>query len=188
MKKIFNITLVLFAAVLLFSCRNDDNDNIPEDIHEHEEIEKLVVKLTNKNDAADIQTINYIGGVADAHIHAHAGDVYTVELDFQVKHDDHYHSANDEILEEKDEHFIIFNFAGADVRVKRAADDIVRTDGKRLGLKTEWTVVSTTTNGKANIKLIHAPTSVNENSPSSDNQLGSVVGGESDVDALIDIH
>lgn len=188
MKKIFNITLLLLAAVLLFSCRNDDNDSIPEDIHEHEEIEKLVVKLTNKNDATDVQTINYIGGVADAHIHAHAGDVYAVELDFQVKHDDHYHSANDEILEEKDEHFVIYNFAGADVKVKRAADDIVRTDGKRLGLKTEWTVASTTTTGKVNIKLIHGPSSVNDNFPSSDNQLGSVVGGESDVDAFIDIH
>ncbi|CAM2894792.1 hypothetical protein DRF59_07255 [Chryseobacterium flavum] len=189
MKKLFNISLLLFAAVLLFSCRDGNND-IPEDIHEHEEIEKLVVKLTNKNNASDIQTINYIGGVADAPIHAHVGDVYNVELDFQVKHDDHYHSANDEILEEKDEHFIIYSFAGADIKVKRAADDIIRTDGKKLGIKTEWTIVSATAAGKANIKLIHGPSSVNDNSPSSDNQLGSVVGGESDVDALLglDIH
>ncbi|MCW3159955.1 hypothetical protein [Chryseobacterium oryctis] len=187
MKKLFNIALLLFAAVLLFSCRNGEDD-IPEDIHEHEEIEKLVVTLTNKNDASDVQTINYIGGVADAHIHAHAGDVYNVSLDFQVKHDDHYHSANDEILEEKDEHFVIFEFAGAEVKVKRAADDIVRTDGKKLGLKTEWTVTGTTSTGKVNIKLIHGATSVNDNSPSADNQLGSTVGGESDVDAIISIH
>lgn len=187
MKKLFNITLVLFAAILLFSCRNDDND-IPEDIHEHEEIEKLVVTLTNKNDATDVQTINYIGGVADSHIHLHQGDVYDVALDFQVRHDDHYHSANNEIIEEKDEHFITYSFANADIKVKRAADDIVRTDGKKLGLKTEWTVINTTATGKVNIKLIHGPTSVNDNSPSADNQLGTAVGGESDVDALIDVH
>lgn len=186
MKKIFNITLVLFAAILLFSCRNDDND-IPEDIHEHEEIQKLVVKVTNKNDATDVQTINYIGGQADTSLHLHQGDVYKVELDFQVKHNDHYDSANGEIEEEKDEHFITYSFAGVNVNVLRAANDIVRTDGKKLGLKTEWTVTSAASAAKVNIKLIHTPTSVNDNSPSATNQLGSVTGGESDVDALIDI-
>lgn len=186
MKKFLNITLIIFAALLILSCRNDDT--IPEDIHEHDEIEKMVVKLTNANDATDVQTINYIGGVADQHIHAEAGDVFNVELDFQVKHDNHYDSVNSEIMEEKDEHFITFGFSGADVTVTRAANDIVRTDGNRLGLKTQWTVVSATSTGKVNIKLVHAPTSVNQNSPSANNQLGSVVGGESDVDALIDLH
>ena len=186
MKKFLNITLVLFAALLVFSCRNDDT--VPEDIHEHDEIEKLVVKLTNANDATDVQMINYIGGVADQHIHAEVGDVFNVELDFQVKHDDHYDSVNGEITEEKDEHFITFGFSGADVTVKRAANDIARTDGNRLGLKTQWTVVSTTSAGKVNIKLVHAPTSVSQNSPSVDNQLGTTIGGESDVDALIDLH
>ncbi len=184
-KTIANIFLVLFTALLVFSCRN--NDDIPEDIHEHEEIEKLVVKLTNQSSGEE-QIINYIGGVADAHIHVHSGDVYDVELDFQVKHDDHYHSANDEIEDEKDEHFITYAFSGADITIKRAADDIVRTDGKKLGLKTVWTVNSTTATGKANIKLVHAPTSVNDNYPSADNQLGSTTGGESDVDATFDLH
>ncbi|GAB0155557.1 hypothetical protein CHRYSEOSP005_08180 [Chryseobacterium sp. Alg-005] len=186
MKKIFNITLVLFAAILLFSCRNDDND-IPEDIHEHEEIEKLVVKVSDKNNPADEQIINYIGGVADKKILLANGKTYVVSLDFQVKHDDHYHSANDEIAEEKDEHFITYNFAGVNVNVIRTADDLVRTDGKKVGLKTEWSVTSAPAAAKVNIKLIHAPTSVNDNSPSATNQLGTVTGGESDVDALIDV-
>lgn len=185
-KNIINITLVLFITSLVFSCRS--NDDIPEDIHEHEEIEKMVVTITNKNDASDVQIINYIGGVADKHIHLHSGDVYAVELDFQVKHDDHYHSVNDDITEEKDEHFILYNFAGADVTVKRVTDDIVRTDGKKLGLKTEWIINSTASTGKVNIKLNHGASSVNDNYPSSDNQLGSVTGGESDIDATIDLH
>ena len=190
MKKIFNITLVLFAALLVFSCRSDDGNDIPEDIHEHEEIGKLVVKLTNNADATDVQTINVIGGVADAPIHGHIGDVYNVELDFQTMHNDHYDSANGEIEEEKDEHFITYAFANSDIKVKRAANGIVRTDGKKLGLKTQWTITSATPTGKVNIKLIHTPTSVNDNFPSVDNQLGSVVGGESDVDAFInlDVH
>ncbi len=120
----------------------------------------MVVKLTNANDATDVQIINYIGGVADQHIHAEAGDVFNVELDFQVKHDNHYDSVNGEIMEEKDEHFFTFGFSGADVAVKRAANDIVRTDGNKLGLKTQWDCCKCNFNGKVIIKLVHAPTSV----------------------------
>lgn len=187
MKALFNIALVIFTSIFLFSCRSL-HDEIPQDIHEHEDLEKLVVTLTNKNNSADIQTINYIGGVADAPIHAHAGEVYLVELDFQVKHDNHYESVNPEIITEKDEHFITYIFTGADIKVKRTNDDVVRTDGKKLGLKTEWTVVSSTNSGKVNIKLVHAASSVDDNSPSADNQLGTTVGGESDVNAFIDLH
>lgn len=187
MKKLFNITLVLLAAFLVFSCRPDDGSDIPEDIHEHEEISKLVVKLTNKNDATDVQTVNYIGGVADAHLHLHSGDVYNVELDFQIKHDDHYHTA-DEIIAEKDHHFITYEFADASVNVKRADNDVVRSDGQRLGLKTEWTINSVSATGKVNIKLNHGAVSVDQNFPSATNQQGKSVGGESDVNAMIEVH
>ncbi|MGV4415234.1 hypothetical protein [Chryseobacterium sp. T1] len=186
MKNLFNISLVLFAAFILFSCRS--NDDIPEDIHEHEEIEKLVVTLTNKNDATDVQKINYIGGKADAHIHLHAGDSYIVGLDFQVKHDDHYHSVNDEIITEKEEHFITYAFADSNIQVKRTPDDVTRSSGKRIGMRTEWKVVSVADTGKVNIKLVHAPNSVEDNYPSADNQLGKTVGGESDIDATFAMH
>ncbi|MGU3376217.1 hypothetical protein [Chryseobacterium sp. M5A1_1a] len=184
MKKLFNISLLLFAAVLLFSCRSG-NDDIPEDIHEHEEIGKVVVTLTNKANG-EKQTVNVIDGQTADHLHLNQGATYAVDVDFQIKHDDHYHSA-EEIIEEKDMHFVVYKFSGADIKVKRAADDIVRTDGKKLGLKTEWTV-ATAAAGKVNITLVHGPTSVNDNSPSADNQLGSTVGGESDVDLFIDFH
>ena len=186
MKKIFNITLVLFAALFIFSCRNDD-DAVPEDVHEHDEIGRIVLKLTNKTDAADVQTVNVISGVADAHLHLHAGDTYFAELDFQINHDDHYDST-DEIMEEKDQHFITFAPANADIVVLRAANDIVRTDGQKLGLKSEWKINSTQTTGKMNVKLIHTPTSVNQNYPSATNQLGQTQGGETDVDITVDVH
>ena len=186
MKKLFNITLLLLAAVFILSCRNGDDD-IPEDIHEHDEIGKVVLKLTNKADAADVQEISVIGGQASGHLHLHQGDTYLAELDFQIKHDDHYHSS-EEIEEEKDHHFITFSPADADIKVIRSANDIVRTDGQRMGMKTEWTVTSVSSTGKMNIKLIHSPTSVNQNYPSASNQLGQTVGGESDVDITVDTH
>ncbi|WP_419870025.1 hypothetical protein [Chryseobacterium sp. CT-SW4] len=185
MKKLFNIILVLFTAVLLSSCRNDND--IPEDIHEHEEIEKVEMKLVDKNDATNEQTISIIGGVATPNLILENGKTYIVSLDFQVKHDDHYHSANAEIEEEKEEHFITYEFSGVDVNILRTADDITREDGTRIGLKTEWKVNSTPSAAKLGLKLIHTPTSVNMNVPSATNQQGSVTGGETDVNALITI-
>ena len=186
MKHLFNVILVIFSALVLFSCRKDNE--IPEDIHEHEEIEKMVLTATNTVDPSEVHVVNYIGGKADKHLHLTAGAKYTVSLDFQVKHDDHYHSVNDEIIEEKDEHFVTYAFAGADVTVKRAADDIVRSDGKKLGLKTVFTVNSLSHDGTINVKLVHAPSSVEDNFPSADNQLGRTTGGESDVNATIVLH
>ncbi|AZB28012.1 MULTISPECIES: hypothetical protein [Chryseobacterium] len=186
MKKFINITLVLFAALLVFSCRSDD-DSIPEDVHEHDEIGKVVLKLTNKADAADVQTVSVISGEAVGHLHLTVGSTYLAELDFQIKHDDHYHSS-DEIEEEKDHHFITFGPANADISVLRAANDIVRTDGQKLGLRTEWTINSTQPTGKMNIKLIHGPATVNQNYPSATNQLGQTTGGETDVDITVDAH
>lgn len=183
MKKLFNISLLLFAAVLLFSCR--DGNDIPEDIHEHEEVGQVVVTLTNKADGKS-QKVTVTNGQTLDHFHLTQGATYAVDVNFQIKHDDHYHDA-EEIIEEKDMHFVTYKFTGADVKVKRAANDVVRTDGKKLGLKTEWTV-ATAAAGKVQIVLVHGASAVNDNSPSPDNQLGSTVGGESDVDIAIDFH
>ncbi|ACU07140.1 hypothetical protein FIC_00685 [Flavobacteriaceae bacterium 3519-10] len=186
MKNILKISFIVLVATLLFSCRN--NDDIPQDIHEHEEIEKLVVTVANVNTPADKQTVNYIGGVADGKFFLLAGETYSVALDFQVRHDDHYHSVNDEIIEERDEHFVTYEFAGSDIAVRRAADDVVRTDGNKIGLRTEWTVNSVTGQGNAAIKLVHGSTSVQQNFPSELNQQGKTTGGETDVNANIGIN
>ena len=184
MKNIIRIFVFLFASLLVFSCRNED---VPEDIHEHEEIEKMEITLTEVGHPDHVHVINYIGGVADHALHLENGKSYLVELDFQVKHDDHYHSAMDEIDEEKEEHFVTFEFSGVDVTVKRNADDIARADGTKLGISTTWTVNSVPTSAKAGIKLHHGATSVDMNFPSAENQQGKATGGESDVNALIDI-
>lgn len=186
MKNIFKLTLLVLVASLVFSCRN--SDDIPQDIHEHEEIEKLVATLSNANNPDDKQVISYIGGVADGRFFLLTGETYIVDLDFQVKHEDHYHSVNEEIIEEKDEHFITYEFAGADVAVIRAFDDAVRTDGNRVGLQTEWKVNSVVGQGNVAIKLVHGSASVEQNFPSESNQQGKATGGETDVNANIGIN
>lgn len=183
MKHIIKISLVVsILVVTLLSCRHD---GAPEDIHEHEEIEKLVVTLTNKNDTSDKQIIQYIGGISDKSIELKTGATYAVTLDFQVKHDDHYHSVNEEILEEKEEHFVTFEFSNSDVEVTRTNADEKRTDGNLVGIQTEWKFVGGDANGKIGIKLVHMPSSIEQNFPSATNQQGKTNGGESDVNALI---
>lgn len=186
MKNLYNTTLLLFAAFILFSCRN--SNEIPEDIHEHEEIEKLVITATNINNTSDVHVINYIGGTADGSLQLQQGATYAVKLDFQVKHDDHYESVNEEITAEKDEHFITFQFSDSDVAVNRASDDVERTDGNKVGLSTEWKINSVSATGKANIKLVHTPNSVNQYFPTADNQQGQTSGGETDVNVLVYLH
>ena len=185
MKSIVHIILVLFSALFITSCR--DTNDIPEDIHEHEELEKMTVTLINTANSNDTQTINYIGGVADHPIQVTPGSTYTVSLDFFVGHDGHYHSAIHEIEEEKDEHFITYQFAGMDTNLERNTDDILRTDGKKLGLKTTWTVTNVQANAKVNIQLVHGASSVNDQSPSTTQQFGSTVGGNADINALINV-
>ena len=184
MKKLINILLVLPLLILALSCRNDD---IPEDIHEHEEIEKLVVELINKNNPSDIQKIQYIGGISDKTIELEEGAIYEVSLDFQTRHDDHYHSSNEELLEEREEHYITFEFANAEVAVKRTNAAEARADGNRLGLSTEWKVNSVTGAAKTNIKLVHLPVTIQEAYPSTENQQGKTTGGETDVNAFLNM-
>lgn len=184
MKTYIKILAVLFTSFIILSCSRDE---VPEDIHEHEEIEKVVLTVIDKNDTLNEQIVNIIGGEATPNLNLQNGKTYLVSLDFQVKHDDHYHSANDEIIEEKDEHFVLFNFIGVDAKVIRGNNDVVRTDGKKLGLKTEWTIQGSPNNSKVHIILNHGASSVQDNYPSASNQLGSAVGGESDVDVSIKV-
>lgn len=185
MKNIFNILTALFIALFAISCRN--SNDIPEDIHEHEEIEKLVVKIVNKSDANDVQYINYIGGKYDKPAQVKEGENYLVSLDFQVKHDDHYHSVNDEIITEKEEHFITYALANANIIITRSNDDIRRANGKKIGMKTEWKVNSIANDAVINIKLMHGATTVDDNFPTDQNQLGKTTGGESDLDVMISV-
>ncbi|MDO5615325.1 MAG: hypothetical protein Q4G16_03985 [Cruoricaptor ignavus] len=187
MKSIFNNTIfkTLFVAILslsLFSCRNND---APEDTHDHEEIEKATLTITEKG-TDNVQVITYIGGETDKDLTLENGKTYTAILDFFHKHDDHYHSMLDEIIEEKDEHFVTYEFAGVAATVTRATDDVTRTDNNKLGIRTEWAISSVPTVARVDIKLYHGATSVNSNSPSATNQLGTA-NGSSDLNMKITI-
>lgn len=185
MKKFLNLAVLFVLAVALISCR--DKDHHPHDTHEHEEISKVVMKVTNLATNHE-QSITYINGAASGALNLENGKRYRVELDFQSKHNDHYHSVNDEIIKERDEHFIVFKFAGVNPKLTRQSANDVRSDAKIVGLKSEWEMTAApAANAKVQIQLMHQPTSVNQDSPSIDQQYGAVTGGDADVDMTINI-
>ena len=185
MKKIHILILSVLTFFIISSCRNND---FPEDIHEHEEIELIELTVSEDNNPSNSQLIKIVGGVATPELKLENGKSYNVGVDFLVKHEDHYHSALDEIEEEKEEHFLLYQFTGIDAKIVRSDDDITRQDGTKIGIKTKWTISSApSTEALVQIKLNHGASTVSMNVPSVDNQLGEVSGGESDVDVKIHI-
>ena len=184
MKNILNITVLFSLVFLMFSCRGND---VPEDIHEHEEIEKVTLTVTESGNTGNVQIISYIGGNADSPLMLENGKTYSVSIDFFHKHDGEYESMLDEIIEEKDQHFITYEFGGITANLMRTDGDVVRNDGKKLGLKTEWSITSAPVSAKVFIKLYHQSVAVDDHFPSASNQQGKVTGGEADADIKIDI-
>lgn len=176
---LLKLFLVLFASFAVLSCRKDDEHH-PIDIHDHENIDKGVLKVVEKG-TANTQTIDAVDGQSTKELMLEEGKTYVVTMDFLHKHDDHYHTMVPEIIKEKDEHFMTFEFGGSvapSIKVVRTdGDNATRTDGNKLGLETEWTVEKLTGNSaEARIKLYHEPKNVNQNVPSADNQQGKANG------------
>lgn len=175
--QIFKITLIILASFIVFSCRNHE---IPEDIHEHEEINKLNLVIKETGSSA-VQTVSYQSGTGSSSvITLTPGKTYEVDLAFYHHHNGVDEDKTAEIIQEKDEHFVQYQFSGAQIMVMRAANDEVRSDGKKLGLKTTWVVNAAPANSGLLLQLIHGSASVND----TDNDGGgSAVGGEADVNA-----
>lgn len=185
MRKFLNFAVLFAVFMVVFSCRK--SGAVPEDTHEHEEISRVILKLTKISDGTS-QTVICTDGVASAGLILDNGESYEAELSFLAKHGNHYHEVNSEIIKEKDEHFISFEFAGIDMLLGRSAQGDVRTDGNIVGLKSSWVVGSApATDAKVGIKLYHQPKNVKQDSPSVAQQFGAVTGGSVDVDIKIDI-
>ncbi len=182
MKKAIKYLAAGLFAISLSSCRNND---VPEDIHEHEEVNKVVLTVS-ENGTNNTQMVSYqTGSTTTIPLKLENGKTYTTDVKFYGLHDGKTEDMTPEIIKERDEHFLEFQFAGVNVEVTRNLDDVVRNmDGKKLGLKTTWTVTSAPSNALAIVKLIHAATSVDDKA---NNGLGSHVGGETDVEVKFNI-
>lgn len=187
MKKLFNtqniikLLTVLFLSITAISCQRDGSaqeDDIPQ-----EELTNIVLLVTEDGTTNTIPYNYSIGAGGQPTIPLKDGKSYTVVATFKNGNED----ATDEILKAKNEHFLIFDFPQSNITLERLDGGDLRNDGKRVGLRTKWTVVKAV-NGTAPIlklDLIHAPQSVND--AKSGTAWGSVVGGETDAEAKFNL-
>ena len=163
MKTIKAIKFLSIALLTLglSSCRNNDT---PEDVHEHEEVNKIKVTYTNTSTKITQEAVFQTGSlVSKDAINLVSGQSYDVNLTFYHNHDGKDEDLTSEVIKDKDEHFVKYKFSDIGIDLVRAEDDTKRTDGKKLGLKTRWTVTSAPQNGASvGIQLMHQSTVISD--------------------------
>jgi hypothetical protein len=200
MFKQIKLQALFIASILLaVSCTKDD----PEEIHEHE-INKVVLHFTNIADSTDTIEVEWELEHADDDEHAHEDHIelapnstYSVEAEFyhvneeEDSHDhDHDHDGDHEeegenitpeIVEEKDVHYIFYEFVGLDnLTITSSDDDVIDTNGFGINLNTIWTTTAEES-GEVKLYLIHEP-------QSKDGSVRNDFGGEDDVIAEFEVH
>lgn len=180
-KKIISLLAVLLITVTVISCQRDgsDEDDLPQ-----EELTNIILSV--KEDSPNAVEIEYdysIGAGGIPTIPLTNGKTYEVEVKFKNGTD----PATQEIIAAKDEHFLIFDFPKSNITVTRIDGNDLRSDGKRVGLKTKWQVNQAVTGTAPFLKLtlIHAPQSVNDSQAGT--AWGSVTGGETDAEGTYNL-
>ncbi len=164
---------ILAISLMFLSCSPDHDDDHNHD-HDEENITKVTYNITQDGktntysweEGKTLPTINLTQGTAQVSVQF-----------FNEKEE-----VTPEIIAEKNAHFIVYGFTNSTAISLTRTDDTstIRTDGKKLGLKSTWTITADGSND-VNIKLIHEPTTVN------DEGTGSHSGGATDVDATLKI-
>lgn len=181
-KNIIKLLAVLFITITVVSCQRDGSaqeDDIPQ-----EDLTNIVLLVTEDGTTTTIPYNYSIGAGGTTTIPLKDGKSYTVVTTFKNGNED----ATNEIIQAKNEHFLIFDFPKSNITVERLdGNDLRTTDGKRVGLKTKWTVTKAVdgTSPLLKLTLIHAPQSVND--AKSGTAWGSVVGGETDAEATYNL-
>ena len=109
------------------------------------------------------------------------GHTYNVSAQFLL----HGEDVTNEIIEAKDQHFLVYNFTDSDIQLIRTDDAAsTRTDGNHIGLKTQWKVNKAVAGDgvKINIILYHESATISEARNTANGEWGKQTGGEVDAD------
>ena len=189
MRNFRNLLITGLATIALFSCSSDDDAPAP--VNEEETITIVTLTLTNANDASDVvifrsfdadgdgptaPVLSITDGTTGTPDVLAANATYNGVILIQNELETPAENVNEEIIEEKDEHFFVYTNNGLNVTLTRedtAAN--TRTDGNELGIDTQW-VTGAASTGNLQVQLFHEPTTVDDS-----NEFGTVAGGEDEV-------
>ena len=159
--KIFKYAL-LAIPFLYFSC-SDDDDNTPEPINEEEVITTMTVTLTDAmGNVVTMQTQDLDGDGPNEPVVSggtlSAGTTYTGSIVWLNEMEDPAEDITEEILEEADEHQVIFSATGVVMDFTYSDFD---SNNNPLGTQFELTTTDAGS-GTVTITLIHEPTKPND--------------------------
>lgn len=180
MKTIRLFAMAIFAVTILASCSNDDD---PVEVLEEEFWTEFTMTFTNTQNANDTVVLRVFDADGEpgptapvltvtGNFTANATYNATLTLMNTIENED---VLNDDVIPEKDEHFFTFAVNGINLTVVRATNDIVRTDGEKLGVNTTWTAGAAST-GNIQVRLVHEPATVDDS-----DEFGSTTGGSEDI-------
>ena len=180
MKNIQFVLLFTFGF-LLMSCSRADEDF---DVLTQEDISNIILVVTDDATGISIPYNYTANSTNNPLIKLTDGKTYTVSALFKNGNEDETES----IISAKDEHFLIFNFQGAQIKLTRLdSENSTRSDGQKLGLLTKWEVQKAINSPgpKLELTLIHDANSVTETQ--NGNIFGTAEGGEKDAVATYDL-
>ena len=181
-KNIIKLLAVLFIAITVVSCQRDgsaEEDDLPQ-----EELTNIILLVKEDVPGAIAIEYNYsIGAGGIPTIPLTNGKSYIVNTRFYNGNED----VTQEIIEAKDEHFLIFDFPKSTINLTREDGILSTGDLGQVGLITKWNVVNVVNSAEPFLKLdlIHAPQSASSSQYGT--AWGSVIGGETDAEATFNL-
>ena len=170
-KYALKIFFTLLSSTVIYSCSKSDDE--PEEVNEQEVINRVSIVLA---EGSNSQTITWNEGSTPPAIILDVDKVYTASIYFYDASDPtDVEDITEEVIEEADEHFVLWEIAGlSDITITSASNDVSGSDGIGINLVTDWSTGGAES-GNIKVTLIHEPTTKSGTNRAS-------FGGETDIE------
>ena len=133
-KYALKIFFTLLSSTVIYSCSKSDDE--PEEVNEQEVINRVSIVLA---EGSNSQTITWNEGSTPPAIILDVDKVYTASIYFYDASDPtDVEDITEEVIEEADEHFVLWEIAGlSDITITSASNDVSGSDGIGINLVTD---------------------------------------------------
>ncbi len=169
--KTYQLLLILFTISIFISCSSDDD--APMEVNEEETITTVILSVTESG-STTTELFNWTESSQDP-ITLKANTNYNIKIKFlDASNPDDVDDITQEVITEKDEHFIFYQTTVSGLTFDNASDDTIDSNDIGINISTDWSTGDTTA-GTLKAFLIHEPTSKTGNTRDD-------FGGETDIE------